>query len=266
MTTQVNILLHGLFFMRLNPLNNTLEVLVPNIPEHHFVGGVRGARKEITDRLIDLTSLTGKQSDPSLDDVVGPVFQFLRSQTDVKLFTGDLSKFKSVIVLPWPKAFYSLRCDDITNSFPYIHTSKVGTSVELNARRKKSLNLGVVTLLQYTTAGVALQNMHYYNQPCKTHTIKQVNIDLKVAAYCFKPDNSFDLQLDETANIPPTRRGQNKCNNPDLGTTPEDEMSLDEDPSPDLLALCPLETRTHIHPTDDDPNVSPANCPTIFVG
>lgn len=266
-TTQVNILLHGLFFMRLNPLNNNLEVLAPVIPEHHYVGGPRGARKEITDTLIDLTYLTGKQSDPSMDDLPGSVFQFMRSDTDVKRFTGDLSKFKGMIVLPWPKAFYSLRCDDISNSFPYVRTSKVGISIELNARRKGSSKLGVVTLLQYTIAGPgALQNIHYYNQPCKPHTIKEVNADLKIAAGCLYPDNSFDLQLIPSTIIP-TGRGGNFCNNPNLGTTAEDEMSLDEDPSPDVLAICPPGPNPAPDPApDDDAAVSPANCPTLFVG
>jgi hypothetical protein len=274
-TTQVNILLHGLFFLRLNPLNNNLEVLAPVIPEHHFVGGTRGARKEITDKFIDLTYLTGKQSDPKPEDIPGSVFQFVRTETDVKRFTGDLSQFKSMIVLPWPIAFYSLRCDDISKTFPYIRTKKVGISIELNARRKGSSMLGVVTLLQYTMAGLgSVQNIHYYNQPCKQHKIDEVNADLLEAAKCFYPYDpaipAFDLQLDPGATIIPTARGGNFCKNPDLGTTAEDEMSLDEDPSPDVRAICPPGPSAGFKPTgaddEDAAGVSPANCPTIFVG
>lgn len=271
MAKQVNILLHGLFFMRLNPQNNNLEVLVPKVPEHHFVGGERGSRQEITAPLVDHTNLTGKQTDPSLDDLPGSVLQFLRSETDVKRFIGDLSKFKSTIVLPWPLAFYSLRCGDITNSFPFVPTSKVGKNIAANAKRKKSSKLGTVTLLQYTTAGTALQNIHYYNQPCTRHKAPEVNKDLDIAAGCFLPYDppkkikSFDLQLITTAKIDPIDRGKNFCGNPDLGTTADDEMSLDEDRSLDLLTICALDKRTEKLDAGD-PAVSPANCPTIFVG
>ena len=267
MPTQVNILFHGLFFMRLNPLNNTLEVLVPKIPKHHFVGGVRGSRQEITDRLVDLTKLTGKRGFPSPDDIPGSVLQFLCSETDVKLFTGDLSKFKSTIVLPWPQAFYSLRCGDIADSFPFVPNSKVGTSIAANAKRKNSLKLGTVTLLQYTAAGTALQNIHYYNQPCTPHEVPDVNQDLDIAAECFLPDQpkSFDLKLIPTAKIKKISRGKNFCNNPNLGTIPDDEMSLDEDSSADVLAICGLDKRAKKQSMDEEPAVSPANCPTIFV-
>jgi len=272
-TTQVNILLHGLFFMRLNSLNNNLEVLAPVIPMHHLVGGPRGARKEIIDKLIDRTDLTGKQGEPSVDnDIPGSIFQFVRTETDVKRFTGNLSQFKGMIVLPWPIAFYSLRCDDITNTFPYVRTKKVGISIELNARRKGSSQLGAVTLLQYTVPGPgSVQNIHYYNQPCKKHEVNEVNADLKEAAKCFYPydpkNPSFDLELISSAVIVPTGRGLNNCKNPDLGTTPEDEMSLDEDRSPDVLAICPPSLETEIQVSNPPSSgVSPANCPTIFVG
>ena len=259
-TAPVNILLHGLLFMRLNTTNNNLEVLVPDIPKHHFVGGIRGSRAEINDRFIDRTDLIGKIDNPSpKDDIPGTVLQFLRSQTDVKFFNGNFSKFKSMIALPWPQGFYSLRLDEIDNSFPYDPKSKVGISIELNARRKINTQLGTVTLLRYATAGAAgLQNFHYYNQPCDPHDPTDVNADLRIAMGCFLPDKSFDLQLMEDAVIKPV----NRTGNASLGTTKEDEMSLDEDHSPDLLTICPLAARKRL----DDPSVSPANCPTIFVG
>lgn len=254
-TTPVNILLHGFFFMRLNPLNNNLEVLAPALPGHHFVGGPRGGRVEITDKLIDRTDLTGKQGDPDPNkDLPGSVFQFPRTDTDITVFTGDLSKFKGMIVFPWPQAFYSLRTDDIANSFPYVRTSKVGASIESNAKAKGSSQLGAVTLLQYTLPGAgALQNIHYYNQPCKAEVINSVNADLQEAAKCFKPnDFAFDLRLRTDATIVPVDPNGNE------------ELSLYEDPVPDVLAICPPSLVGDVH-KDDDPGTSPANCPTIFV-
>jgi hypothetical protein len=276
-TKQVNILLHGLFFMRLNTQNNNLEVLVPDIPDHHFVGGERGSRHEITAPLVNHTNLTGTQADPSLRDLPGSVLQFLRSQTDITLFTGDFSKFKSIIVLRWPQAFYSLRCGDIDKSFPFVPDCKVGKSIAANASVKGSKQLGTVTLLRYTTSGTGFQNIHYYNQPCTRHLVTEVNQDLDIAAGCFLPYDppkkikSFDLQLIPTAKIDPIDRGKNFCNNPDLGTTADDEMSLDEDFSSDIVAICPLDARKKESPdrqvkNPSDPGVSPANCPTIFVG
>jgi hypothetical protein len=259
-TTPVNILLHGFFFMRLNPLNNNLEVLAPVLPDHHFVGGTRGSRVELTDKLIDRTDLTGKQGDPDpTKDIPGSVFQFPRSDTDITRFTGNLSKFKSTIVLPWPQAFYSLRTDDIAKSFPYVRTSKVGASIESNASGKGSSKLGAITLLQYTQPGAgALQNYHYYNQPCKPEVINTVNADFKEAAKCFQPDDTaFDLKLRTDVTIIP------------VDPNGYEERSLYEDPVPDVLLICPRSPNSKVHAnngSDTDPGTSPANCPTIFVG
>lgn len=269
-TTQVNILLHGLFFMRLNASNNNLEVLAPVIKDHHFVGGQKGSRVELTDKVIDRTDLTGKQSKPDPDsDIPGSVFQFQPRDTDITVFTGDLSKFKGMIVLPWPQAFSSLRNADIATHFPYVPTSRVGASIVSNAMRKKSTTLGSVVLLQYTLPGAgALQNIHYYNQPCTTEIVNTVNEDFKQAAKCFQPDDfAFDLRLDPNATIDPV--------DPNGAV----ELALYEDTSADLLVICPLSPRSKVHAnsgsdtdkdkgkhTDPDPGTSPANCPTIFVG
>ena len=276
-TTQtVNILLHGLFLMRLNPLNNNLEVLAPKIPQHHFVGGEKGFRTEISANLVDLTYLTGKTTAPDpTNDLPGSIFQFSPGDTKVKLFTGDLSKFASTIALPWPSAFFSLRCDDITSTFPYVTTSAVGQSIANHAKAKNSSMLGAVTLLQYTAQVADAQsaalprNIHYYNQPCVAHNVQQVNDDLTTVMSCFKPDNSFDLQLQDTVSIPPTGTGLNKCKNGNLGTSPDDEMSLDEDSLPDVLAICPADRKKSAaaRPSPrDGGGGSPANCPTLFFG
>lgn len=262
-TTPVNIILHGLFFMRLNTSNNNLEVLAPDIKDHHFVGGPRGSRVVLTDKLIDRTTdLTGKQGDPKPDtDIPGSVFQFQRKDTDIKVFASDRT-FKGKIVLPWPKTFYALRTDDITNSFPYDSKSKVGLSIELNARRKGSSTLGAVTLLQYTMQGAgSLQNIHYYNQPCVIEQINDVNADFDSVKPCFSPATAFDLKLRTDATIVLV----DPSGNAELGTTPEDEMALYEDPSPDAVLICPPSQRVKLQPSGD-PGTSPANCPTIFVG
>lgn len=257
-TTPVNILLHGFFFMRLNPLNNNLEVLAPVLPDHHFVGGTRGNRKELTDKLIDCTDLTGKQGDPDpTQDIPGSVFQFTARDTEVKFFTGDLSKFKGMIVLRWPQAFYSLRTGDLAK-FPFVLTSKVGASIVSNAKGKGSSTLGAITLLQYTKPGAgALQNIHYYNEPCKPEVVNDVNADLQEAAKCFTPydpdDPAFDLLLRPDVKIEPIDPHGNE------------ELALYEDPSPDALAICPRSLRIKLQ-ASGDPGTSPANCPTIFVG
>jgi hypothetical protein len=275
---KVNIFIHGLFFMRKN--GDNLEIFAPNIKNHHFIGGVRGTRKELSGKqdLLPL-GLVGKIGSglgtPSPDDVDGSIMQFPAS--DVKDFTSDPTKFVGSILLPWPIKFISLRKGDITTRFRYVPTSKLGAKIEVNARRKGRDDVGVVTLLQYTLPVISSRseasqfNIHYYLQPCKPHKVPAVNVDLKQAAYCFVDYQAFDLLMIEDGKDPdPTPASGNS----DLGTTVEDEQSIDEefDESPDIKLICkndPLSSEPEpasAQPTGPGvPAVSPANCPTFFV-
>lgn len=275
----VNILIHGLFFMTLNPATNNLEIFAPNISDHHFVGGVRGARKELSKK-VNLTGLglEGKvikdpQHPPTIDDVPGTIFQFLRSETGVGDFKiDDPTKFKGSIILPWPQKFIAFRQDKV-ETFRYVPTSNIGSKVELASRRKGGGKLGVGALLQYTISTVSsidwasLVNIHFYLQPCQQHDLTAVNDDLSTAANCFTNPDAFDLQMIVDSNQPTPVDATGDAS---LGTTAEDEQSLDEENlSPDIQLICPpnpvsVATETQINP--QVPAVSPANCPLFFVG
>lgn len=278
----INVMIHGLFFMTLDPATNNLSIYAPNIPDHHFVGGVRGRRIELnTDVNWSNIGLIGgspqwQDNDSSKipSDVPGSIFQFTKTETGVGEFTGDSSKYKGKITLPWPAEWYSLRCDDIDKTFHYDPRSTVGSQVELNCRRKSKLaRLGIVTCLRYGYAAIGLPgwarqlNIHFYCQPCTDHFIPDVNNDLATAAHCFTNYKQFDLRMIEDPQdpLPKTPIGLYKCEVIPPGVTLEDELSLNEDHSLDILSICPV-TEQDNSSSPPASGVSPANCPHFYVG
>src|SRR6476660_5028373 len=115
----VSILIHGLFFMTQE--GNNLRVYAPNIPDHHFIGGIRGSRQELTG-LQDLTGWglrgkvdpqTGQPAPDPVNDIDGSIMQF--SKTDIGAFKPHGNPvFKGSILLPWPVQILGLRAGDIT--------------------------------------------------------------------------------------------------------------------------------------------------------
>jgi hypothetical protein len=278
----VNIIFHGLFFMSLDKPNNQLIVRAPVIPDHLFIGGIRGQRLEMTDfdikQLLDF-GLIGKVDAPgSIDDVDGSIMQFSRTETDVGDFTTDNTKFKGIITLPWPQKFISVRTDDIAK-FRYVQGArfKVGDKIVANAKRKRKSKVGVVALLQYSLAATqtidwaSQLNIHFYLQPCTDHKIKDVNNDLAAAANCFTVPAGFDLLMIDDGHEPTPAQANG---DPVLGTSAEDEQSLNEEfeDSPDIQLICPPAPTAAPPPvptptdTAKQPAVSPANCPIFFVG
>ncbi|MGB9122531.1 MAG: hypothetical protein WCE73_18080 [Candidatus Angelobacter sp.] len=271
---KVNILLHGLFFMTQEGGN--LRIYAPNIPKHHFVGGIRGFREELTVSP-DLTNFglrgkadpqTGLPAPDPVGDIDGSIMQFPTS--DVGGFNGlddtdgqGNPLFKGSILLPWPTKFIALRTGDITTTF-LAKSGSIANHIVGNATGKGSSTLGVVALLQYTlpalnqVGGVPPLNIHYYLQPCSPHLLKDVDDDLKAARPSFKNPAGFDLEMftdKEPTPIPTSDHSE-------FGTTKEDEQSFDEERIhgiPDAAFICrndPLIV----------PDVSPANCPIFFVG
>jgi hypothetical protein len=277
----VNILLHGLFFMTQE--GNNLRVYAPVIPNHHFIGGVRGSRRELKD-LQDLTGFglrgkvdpqTGLPAPDPANDIDGSIMQF--SPTDVGGLKppGDPA-FIGTILLPWPTKIIALRSGDIKTTFLVDPGSVIGKKIKANAMGKGSTKLGVVALLQYTlpalnsVGGISYVNIHYYLQPCDPHDYKAVTIDLGKAANSFLNAPNFDLRMTgDPTEIDPT-------GDPNLGTTAEDEQSVDEEGtlSPDIRGICPhvpaairvKKKGFQLKKKDSDPAVSPANCPIFFVG
>lgn len=271
----VNILLHGLFFMTQEGGN--LRIYAPNIPKHHFVGGIRGFRGELTVSP-DLTNFalrgkadpqTGLPAPDPVGDIDGSIMQFPTS--DIGGFNGlsdtdgqGNALFKGSILLPWPARFIGLRAADIASFQKIAKPGSILNHIVGNATGKGGSTLGVVALLQYTlpalnqVGGVPPLNIHYYLQPCSPHLLKDVDGDLKAARSSFKRPAGFDLEMitdKEPTPIPTSDHSE-------FGTTKEDEQSFDEERlhgTPDAVFICrndPLRV----------PAVSPANCPIFFVG
>jgi hypothetical protein len=285
----VFIVLHGLLFMSYNSATGFLEVRVPNLSDHHFVGGTRGNRAELP-LPVNLTNLGLKGGAPTFPggdttqiptDIKGAIFQFTRDETGVGDFSTDPSKFKGMLTLPWPIEFHPIRCDDIAKTFPYNKKSVVGSRIELNARNRNSPNLCVGICLRYKLDSIgpipwaSHLTLHFYFQPCTLHTIDDVNNDLSIAAHCFTNYQKFDLTLVAPSTpIPRTPTGKDNCHNTPFGLVFEDENSLDEEAKmQDIVKICPpspfLASRSSggkDSAGDGDPAASPANCPIFYVG
>jgi hypothetical protein len=282
---EVFIVLHGLLFMSYNSSTGNLDIRVPNLRDHHFVGGTRGNRVELSFPLpVDMTTIGLKGGKPTFpggdtsqipNDIKPAMYQFRIADTNLGDF--DPTNLKGMFSLPWPIEFHPIRCDDISSTFPYDKSSVVGSAIDYNSRTiKKSKYLSAGTCLRYkldnagSIPGASHLTIHFYFQPCKRHNITEVNSDLRIASHCFKNDSNFDLQLLSQA-IPPTSTGQNKCGDTPFGLTFEDENSLDEEKlQQDISKICPLSASTGEEtPTNGDGDaggVSPANCPTFYVG
>src|SRR5712671_529143 len=207
----VNILLHGLFFMTQEGSN--LRVYAPNIPNHYFVGGMRGSRVKLPPDVQDLTGLglKGKSTPDPDGDVDGSIMQF--PVADVGGFNGlnDIDSqsgqplFKGSILLPWPLRLTGLRAGDISGF--RTKPGSIANHIVANTRRKNRSTLAVVAVLQYAlpvlnqVGGISQLNIHYYLQPCLPHEINQVNADLTAAQSSFKNRAGFDLQMLE--DLPP---------------------------------------------------------------
>lgn len=274
----VKFFVHGLFFMTYNSSTGNLEILAPRIDKHHFVSGPIGLRAEQPDGTalhFENSGLQGGQPQwPSGTrdipmDVPGTILQF--TQQDANLGGFDMSNpnnFVGKIILPWPLDFISLRTSDLATTFPFVQGKKpaLGEAIQSRSKAKGSDVAGIVTVLRYSTNAPPPPKMHFYLQPCTDEKITEVNADLTQVANCFLNHTNFNLQLDTNAKIPPTSRGS------------DDERSLEEDFSPDIQAICPLQPigtkgepasvqkSTTAGGNASQPAVSPANCPTFFVG
>jgi hypothetical protein len=264
----VNIVLHGLFFMTQEGTN--LRVYAPNIANHYFVGGIRGSRTKLASDVQDLTGLglKGKAVPEPDGDVDGSIMQFPIS--DVGGFNGLTDTghngqplFKGSILVPWPLKFIGLRAGDISGF--RTESGSIADHIVANARRKNKSTLGVVALLQYAlpalnqVGGISQLNIHYYLQPCLPHEVSQVNADLIAARSSFKNGTGFDLQMLVDVPPPPIPPGGHL----EFGTTKEDEQSFDEERlvgAADVVFVCRNDPLPPVH------NVSPANCPIFFVG
>ncbi len=287
LTNYINVLVHGLFFMWFNPETRFLELIAPAVdpkdtPEacrHRLLGGIRLHLQEYKDAYkhpVDWTKiLKGSEHLPKPDEVLknlkSSILQFSMGEVGTQGWSDKPENFIGKFILPWPIAFYSLRHDYFTRSFVY-KDSEVGKKIKNRCYSNPNSEIGLVTCLLYTyeegtESKIRSQipkwradtNLHCYFEPCKKHSIEQVNKDLKNARAAFKYPDAFDLELDENAMKDiVTPIGRNPITPP--GYDKNDEYSLTDDPEkPEDIC----------RGTDGCPgivNVSPANCPNFFVG
>lgn len=263
---------HGLFFMNFNSSSGNLEILAPSIDKHHFVKGPLGQRAEVQDGTVlhfENSGLQGGQPRWSSAhdiplDVPGTILQFTQQDGNLGGFdSSNPNKFKGKIILPWPLDFTSLRTSDLATTFPFVKGKQppLGEIMQMRSNGKGSTQVGIVTVLRYSINAPPPPNMHFYLQPCTDHKPKEVNADLGQAANCFINHANFNLELQDVDTTT-------------TNTDDPDQLSLEEDFSPDVLLFCPnhpqaprkRQPRVRESGTPGEPAISPANCPTFFVG
>ncbi len=286
----LNVVLHGLFFMELNRNTNYLEIYAPvvNTP-HYFQGGVRGSLVDLSGMASPIdwsgdVNLTGKGSDPTPQGDVNPaILQFSSYGTETGIGGFKPKDLRRLIILKWPMKFTSLRLTDISNFKPD-PGSVVGKNIQKWCSRFGNKNVGIAAALQYTyktsapvLPGTGLSwNFHFYFNAPPGERTKDVNADLKDAANIFVNQQGFDLHFDENTNYPavpldPPASLQNS------GLNQEDELSLYEpvktlvDVSLNQLVMDVLRTRLperedNAHFLDEMLHaLNPVNCPIFYV-
>lgn len=259
----INILVHGLYFMRVSENGRNLELITPPLTKpHNFLGGVRGQLMTLHgDVFWNNIGLNGKPQ-PDLADVRKSILKF--NITECGLGGWNRNNFSGTITLPWPLGFYSIRCDFFDRSFLSDQRYKnIAGNITTNCRIDSNSKVSFITCLQYGyTSGVAFPgwtpgtNLHCYYEPCVKDTIQEVNKDLSDAASLFMNTNKFDLQMDQAAGSVFTPRGE-QCPNLPSGLDIDDDYSLPEDPFRLIQGICKRSTLE---------NINPANCPNFFVG
>lgn len=261
----VLVLVHGLFFMRVSENRRYLELIVPPLTNpHNFLGGVRGQLVTLHgDVAWTNIGLIGK-TQPNEADVRKSILQISMSKTQLGGWNRD--KFAGTITLPWPVAFFSIRCDYFGRSFLYDTTKPhvIGDNIRDNCGGKDpNAKVSFITCLQYSyTSGIAFPgwspntNLHCYNEPCNKEKIDGVNQDFLDASAIFVNKDNFDLKMAQTAGDISTARGE-QCPNLPPGLDVDDDYTFPEDPLRLVQGIC--------KPTLTE-SVSPANCPNFFVG
>jgi hypothetical protein len=292
-TGAVNVLVHGLIFMRLSAGQTYLELVVPKLTEasdrrHHFFIGATGALQEqstgtVVDwRDIGLTGSPAERLNPGQlpSNLKKSVLQFSISTTGLEGWNSAYEGGK--VLLRWPKRFSSIRCDYFDRAFLYYDDTTapkvIGNAIKQNCRGKDpNAKIGLVTCLEYTydpASGVNVPgwqpgiNLHCYFEPFMKHSIDDVNEDLGQAAQLFQYPANFDLQMLQAAGTVITNPGE-PCADPPSGIQQGDDSSLGGDLESPFSAL----KKNSSSPKNADHgvnpfmvNVSPANCPSFFVG
>jgi hypothetical protein len=272
--------------------NPKLLITAPKLTSHVFIGGMRNNLALLTNQSIDWSTgyglkggnVTFPTNDKIPNEVKKTIFQFSRTDTLVGNIDQDPKKRLGSITLPWPLEFESLRCD----SFPSFDdgTKKVGSDIKKHCSGGNG-KIGSVSCLKYTCdfSGPSLPparpivNYHFYLASCDgdPEDLTHVNAALMEVGNIF-PSGNFYLQI--TSGPFYTQPGSD-CDQV-AGITGYDELALEEDAFVQMSQWCQGTNQlisqsktkaigTNLKKTEHGKkvipfNISPANCPSFFVG
>jgi hypothetical protein len=283
----INVLVHGLIFMRLSAGQAYLELVIPKLIEgtnpHLFVAGVHGDLRA-QNGAVDWLSigLFGSTAQPVSQgqmpkNLKSSVPQFSISATGLDSWNNTY--IGGMVLLPWPIALSSIRCDYFDRAFLYDDSNPsrrvIGDTIKQNCRGTDvNAKTGLVTCLEYTydtSKGIDLTavpgwkpglNLHCCFEPLMKHKIYQVNDDLGQAAKVFRYPDNFDLRMRVDAEGIFTNPGE-RCQTTASGIQTDDDLSLGEGLDAGLLEQA--ESSLSIQ-SSFLVNINPANCPNFFVG
>jgi hypothetical protein len=297
----VNILLNGLFFLEVDKANKLLLISAPKVRDHTFLAGTRQNLQPSTgfDWSPASFGLTGKDptfsSDPDIPtDITNSILQFTKNETGVGPLKTDPSLYFGKVILPWPLTITPLRIDHL----PAFDPSKTNVGPKIKARCGSQIADVICLQYNYQFSGPVLPptnpttNFHLHMLCCKDSdgSVQHINDALTDAAGTFTNQGKFDLRMQGA--VQPTTIDQPP---PITGVSPEDERAAIEDgacrgsqgvgassmknhPSSGRnekmknLSSNPKGTKKTAASQANDggtveaENVSPANCPSFFLG
>lgn len=190
-STAVNILLHGFFFMEFQ--NDTLVAASPAFSDHHFLLRDHGsATLQPIQNPVDLR----KTLNPGtvLDFTSDMVLRFARKDiglADNQFFIDPGKTYGALLLLPRPAQILTLRLGLFANFHP-VTSGKVAQSIIKNHDSQQSSAL--IACLQYTTTGGAAGfTRSYYAEHSHDPQPQEVNAALAAATNVFGA--AFDLQV-----------------------------------------------------------------------
>lgn len=287
----VNILLNGLFFMEVDKANTLLVVSAPRVRDHSFLAGTRQNLQPSTGFNWSNVGLTGKNpmfgSDPDIPTDIPPsILQFTKGEAGVGPRKPDPGLYLGTVLLPWPLQIIPLRLANL----PQFETGDAQHPKHIAPKimaRCGGSQIADIICLQYSYQFSSpvlpptnpTMNFHLHMLCCKDDdgSVLHINDALTDAASIFTNQPNFDLQMKGPITA------ANYDQHPPLGVSVEDERAAIEDGAcqgSQVVGASSMKNHPHPHKSEkktaasqandggtvEKKTVSPANCPSFFVG
>jgi hypothetical protein len=232
----VNILLHGLFFMEFDLVNNNLIVTAPQVDMHSYCCGSNGLLMQVSapDKQVDIDmtgqSMTGLQAGSINTFTSNPaVPQFSRNDTGLGKMTGAYSLR---LKLEYPDDILALRCGLLSDFQTVADSSsdsgKFKSSILKSCGQGNNTNFALVTCLRYrkkTSSGSPpAATYSFYAEHTMVPGPDDMNNSYSQASNLFDKKN-FGLRLTKNA---PSMTSINPDSHPGFGVSADDEDCLVE--------------------------------------